>query len=254
MKYFFIHIILTSYSFSSQNAELLKTLQQALVVLPFSKKVNLYQKTIKKITQSKSTFFDTKKNSIVYLHGCAGIGPPEKFDMKFLASLGYLVLAPNSFARKNKQISCDAKNKVGGLHRGVLKLRLDEAKQAIDFLKKQSFIKNDIILAGFSEGAITTAKYKFENISKKLILGWGCHAGWPEYIGLEGKQDLKILSIVADKDPWFQTSYLSGSCNAFMYNRPNARAMVLINNKHHITSLKLARSQIKKFLLIQKTN
>ncbi|MCO4782353.1 MAG: dienelactone hydrolase family protein [Candidatus Cloacimonetes bacterium] len=224
------------------------TLDQALLALPNTKSIANFNLTLNKLKNINPTFFTKRHKAIVYMHGCAGLGYYEKLDMRLLADQGYLVYAPDSFARPDKKISCDAKKKQGGLHREVLALRLLEAKAAIDFLHTQAFIDKDIVLAGFSEGAITTAKYPHNDIHKKLILGWTCNAGWPEYIGLEGPLDLKVQAILSDKDPWFQTPYLAGSCNKFMYNRPEARSLVIMHNKHYVGDQDIAKKAIVQFL------
>lgn len=233
---------------SQQCSTVQSTLDEALIALPNTKTISNFDITINKLQKFNPNFFTKTHRAIVYMHGCAGLGKFEKLDIRMLADQGYLVYAPNSFARSDKKVSCDVVKKQGGLHREVLGLRLEEAKNAVEFLQTKPFIAKEITLAGFSEGAITTAKYPHENISKKLILGWTCNAGWPEYIGLEGPLDLKTQSILSDKDPWFQTPYLAGSCHKFMYNRPNARSLVIMHDKHYVSDQESAKQAIVEFL------
>ena len=56
-------------------------------------------------------------------------------------------------------------------------------------------------------------------MNARVIEGWTCHAGWPEYHGLSSYEGQPVLSLVATGDPWFQSHWNRGHCGAFMRNR-----------------------------------
>jgi hypothetical protein len=72
------------------------------------------------------------------------------------------------------------------------------------------------VLMGHSQGAITTATIANMPVAARVIEGWTCHAGWPEYRGLAAPPDQPVLALVGENDPWFQSHVLKGDCGAFM--------------------------------------
>ena len=60
---------------------------------------------------------------IIYLHGCSGFWRGTAQRANFFTQLGFAVIAPDSFARREKPVSCVPRRKIGGFHRGVLYLR-----------------------------------------------------------------------------------------------------------------------------------
>lgn len=164
---------------------------------------------------------------VIYAHGCAGLDNAALDAGIFLSGAGYIVIQPDSFARQNKPQSCDPAIPRGGLHRAVLGWRQAEIDFALQRLKSLGARgPSHIFLMGLSEGAITTATYSGEAFSGRIIEGWTCHAGWPEYIGLNSPRSEPVLSLVADRDPWFTLPVLQGDCGAYMANHQNAKSVV----------------------------
>ena len=70
---------------------------------------------------------------VLYAHGCDGLGRITTVSARFLAAAGYLVVAPDSFARAEKPVSCDPAIPRGGLHRAVLTVGFTVAGTVDDF-------------------------------------------------------------------------------------------------------------------------
>jgi dienelactone hydrolase len=156
---------------------------------------------------------------VIYMHGCNGFWTGTDRRVDFLASLGFAVIAPNSFSRKKVPTSCEPLNHRGGFYRPTLFMRQYEAAFAIQAARKLSWVDGDnIVLMGLSEGGVTTATFSGEPVTARIIEGWGCHAGWSEYHGLNAPVEQPVLSLVSDKDPWFQNPVLKGNCGEFMQN------------------------------------
>ena len=225
--------------------ELVHTLNEAIVAIPAE-----YYKgdapsdlfswgRMKKVKQELSNLVGEKKIPLViYLHGCIGFDWHTNHDISFLLRNGYAVLAPNSHARKYRPASCNPKTHTGGLFRGILAYRLAEASYAHEAAKNLQWVdKRNIFMMGFSEGGITTARYGRGGLSGRIILGWTCNSGWPEYRGISGPRDEPILAVVSSNDPWFRSPWVSGDCGRWMSVRRNAESVV-VNVKHHgISSL-----------------
>jgi len=164
---------------------------------------------------------------LVYAHGCAGIGKPSRHIGQALARRGWLVVQPDSFARRNKPKSCDAVWRIGGLHRAVLGWRQAEISHALNRLSDLGVADSaDIFLMGFSEGAIAVATFRGQPVRGRIIEGWTCHAGWPEYRGLNAPLDEPVLALVGARDPWFRAPVLHGDCGAYMTGRQGGRSIV----------------------------
>jgi dienelactone hydrolase len=157
--------------------------------------------------------------AVIYMHGCNGFWTGTDRRVDFLAKLHFAVIAPNSFARKKVPSSCDPLWHKGGMYRPTLIMRQNEAAYAIRMASKFPWVDSkNIFLMGLSQGGITTATFSGEPVKARIIEGWGCHAGWPEYHGLNAPTIEPVLSLVSDKDPWFQHPDLQGDCGEFMLN------------------------------------
>lgn len=172
--------------------------------------------------------------TIVYMHGCSGVDiASTKTARDFLLKGGFVVVMPNSYARIDKPLSCILAQHKGGLHRSVLAWRQDEARNAIHQARRLPFVDpNNIFLVGLSEGAITAATTTGnEPVNARIVEGWTCHAGWPEYFGLPAPPSEPVLSLSTVDDPWFQIAVLKGNCGVFM-NRNNGSKAIIFPTTH----------------------
>jgi dienelactone hydrolase len=164
---------------------------------------------------------------VVYAHGCTGLDETAAETGRFLARAGYLVVAPDGFARIDKPVSCRPVGHRGGLHRAVLGWRQAEVRSAIGRVRALPGVDaGRVYLMGFSEGGITAATMTGAPVRARVVEGWTCHAGWPEYRGLKAPPGEPVLALVAEKDPWFQIPELRGDCGRFMKDRPHSRSVV----------------------------
>ena len=165
---------------------------------------------------------------VIYLHGCDGIRNEALRDMEFLVSNNYAVILPDSFARNFRPKGCNPSTKKGGFFRGALNMRLAEARHVHEVAKTLPWVdKHKIFMMGHSEGGITTAKYARGGLAGRIIMGWGCHAGWAEYAGISGPKDEPIISFIASKESWLTGVNVSGDCGSFMSFRPNSESIVV---------------------------
>ena len=234
----FLILAITVYACAAINSafdpdEVGRTLDNALLEIPvmYLKKDNStslggYFKDVKPEFDKISS--EKKIPIVIYLHGCTGIDFETLRDMEFLARNNYAVIIPDSFARNFRPKGCDPATKKGGFFRGVLTMRLEEARHAHEVAKTLPWVdKHKIFMMGHSEGGITTAKYARGGLAGRIIMGWGCHAGWPEYTGISGPRDEPIISFIASKESWLTFVNVSGDCGSFMSFRPNSESIVV---------------------------
>ena len=168
--------------------------------------------------------------TVIYLHGCGGIWSGTYTRMDVFKRNGFAVIAPVSFARNKYPKSCDPVKKIGGFYRAVLKMRQLDALHAIRETRKLNWVDpNNIFLVGFSEGGIVSATLSTESgqpLRARVIEGWTCRAGWPEYRGLNAAAIEPMLTLVAEGDPWFQNYWTKGDCTKFINTENGSQSVV----------------------------
>ena len=83
----------------------------------------------------------------LYLHGCTGIGNLE--FLRDLADQGFVVIAPDSFARTYRPLQCDPETQTGGFNVFVYDFRLAEISFALEQLWSVEWADWDrMVLAG----------------------------------------------------------------------------------------------------------
>lgn len=218
-------------------AEIERTWQAGLVFLPGqSEPVKLAA-----LDSAAEAARGERRPAIVYMHGCDGLSIVTELTGRFLAAAGYVVVMPDGFARLAKPKSCDVATSTGGLHREVLGWRHAEAANAIRRTRALSFVRPDsVVLMGMSEGGVTTATFAGEPVKARIVEGWTCHAGWPEYQGLAAPAGEPVLALLGADDPWFANPVLKGDCGAFMTPENGSRSIVykaphLLAPYHYLT-------------------
>lgn len=197
---------------------------------------------------------DGKLPAVVYLHGCSGIWEGTHRRVRMMAELGFVTAAPASMARQKYAQSCDVQTNTGGMHRNVLKMRQNDAAYAVAQLRRLPFVDpNRIVIMGLSEGGITTATLRPQpGEVARIIEGWTCHAGWPEYKGLKAKSSTPVLSLLGKDDPWFQEPYLRGDCSRFMRPNNGSRSVVynsgVLGAEHELLDHSNPRKEVVRFL------
>lgn len=220
------------------DADLQRTWQRAFVIVPGES--GLVRGWIEDI-DARLEKIPPPRPTVIYLHGCDGLGRVGHDAARLLAEAGYAVIMPDSFARENKPRSCDGERQVGGFHRPVLGWRQAEANLAIGQARRLAWVDpGNIFLWGFSEGGITTATVTGEPVNARIIEGWTCHSGWEEYRGLDAPPNEPVLALLGDEDPWFRAPYFRGDCGAFMEGRPSSTSIVyrrpdFLATKHHLS-------------------
>ena len=179
--------------------------------------------TITKVNNSNNTF-----PLVLYLHGCTGIGNFSFFDR--LASRGYVVIAPDSFARRLRPRQCDPAKTRGGNNLFVYDFRSAEITYALERIESISWIDFDnLFLIGVSEGAVAAALFRGDVFNARVLAQWTC-TGAPLIEGIDAPAHEAILSIVRENDPYYSsdnTIAQSGDCGTFLAGRQNSESVIL---------------------------
>lgn len=235
--------------------ELARTWNAALVRVPTGKGRS------RKSTTSRLSAWKPSKGqkvpAVIYMHGSAGVWPGTHYRVKLMADLGFLVVAPASFAREKYAQSSDPRTHKCCMYRGVLGLRQNDAAFAIQQVRGLPYVdENKVVIMGLSEGGIIAATYKARStktkVTHRIIEGWTCHAGWPEYKGISASKTEPALSLVGQLDPWFQNKWTKGHCGPFM-NRGNGSASYVFKSgslasEHELLEHSQPRRALRQFL------
>lgn len=163
---------------------------------------------------------------VLYLHGCAGIGPTDKRWGPFLKDLGFVVVQPDSL-RRDRPISCDGASRKGGLFPGVYKLRLEEVDYARGQISKAAWAdQKHVFLMGHSEVGITVSLTTRSDFRGAVISGWHCAT-----TGLRIAAGIPVLAIDHDRDPWFP-GVPGGGCGKYFGDRPDSKMITLPGRDH----------------------
>lgn len=178
--------------------------------------------------------------AILFLHGCSGMNIDHVSAMR---DLGAVVFAPNSLAIPGRPVNCD----VGAAKEHIARLRLSEANFALGKMRNINWIDTDsIILAGFSEGGVTTALYNGNDVSGKIIFGWSCTSKNSFYDGIRGPSDIPVLAITGGEDRYLKNRVTSGRCGPF--SNPESRSIVLPGVGHNVINEPETIEALKRFL------
>ena len=172
---------------------------------------------------------------IVYLHGCAGFEKTDKKAIKALAKGGYIVVAPDSMARKFRPSQCSTGAKSGGANPFVFDFRMAEISYALQQLSRSEWADfKNLFVVGVSEGAVAVAHYRGDYFRARVMTQWTCQ-GSPLVRGLSAPPATPFLAVVQKNDPWYnqEGSKQAGDCGSFFDPASGSRSIVLDDGKKH---------------------
>jgi dienelactone hydrolase len=217
-------------------SDIARTFSQAFVLLPPARG--------EEVTVGKMSDADVRRKLsaaggrlpvMVYMHGCTGLQDPSV--LAGFAKQGFVVVAPNSFARRFRPLQCRPSSRTGGENIFVFDFRLSELSYAVHRLRGMAWVDPDrMILFGVSEGGVAAALYRGNEFNGRIIAQWTCH-GHPFVRGIAAPAGEPILAVVRKGDPWYdraRTRGQEGDCGAFFGDRPRSRSIVLDGAPGHV--------------------
>ena len=160
---------------------------------------------------------------VIYLHGCTGLGAYEFLEA--LARAGFVVVAPDSMARRWRPLQCNpwGHNSTGNMF--VFDFRMEELSYALQQLRGFAWADQDnLYLVGVSEGGVAAALYRGDEVKARVIAQWNCQ-GPAVMRGIAAPPQTPILSVVRGGDPWYER--MRPDCGEFLAGRPGSRSLVL---------------------------
>jgi dienelactone hydrolase len=206
--------------------ELDRVWQASIVMIPLAAGRHL-ESTINSL--DSGSFQSTRYPTVILLHGCDGVWKGTYRRMEIFANNGFAVITPVSFARNKYPKSCDVISKTAGLYRGIVSLRKNDASYAIRKGRELPWVDDEnIFLFGHSEGAIIAATLDDTEspVNARVVESWTCNASWSEYGGINAPIDEPVLTLLAEHDPWFHNSGITGSCEKYLDTTNGSKSIV----------------------------
>jgi dienelactone hydrolase len=174
---------------------------------------------------------------ILFLHGCGGPRSPRTFQ-----GLGAIVVAPNSFA-DGTACKPDAAYMVK-----VVSIRQGDIAYAAGQLKAAAWADPaKLVLAGYSNGAQTTATYPGDEFKARVIIAWTCNnPRVPAQNGVKGSGP--ALAVLGTADDYYKKIAVSGDCGAALAKREGSRSVLIKGGTHEILDHAETRAAVSAFL------
>ncbi len=184
--------------------------------------------------------------AVVYNHGCKGHGYSSRIALKVLSDAGFVVIAPNSFARKNRPETCDTKRKrriAGSPGRAVTAMRFEEIAYAATATPKLQWVdQQNLFIYGHSQGGRVVSAYSGEGFKAVATSGSRCPAG------VGAPADKPGIYMNAARDPWFHGKPPPGKCQTSAPQGALHTHPVYDTNKHVVLALPEAQMALINFL------
>lgn len=187
--------------------------------------------------------------TVVYLHGCGGIGWHDAEWARTLAAAGYAVVMPNSFRRQYRPRNCDPVTATAGSFPEAHAMRQEEIDYALTRLRTVPWVDpRNLFLMGHSEGGLAVAQWRGRGFRGHIISAWTCTSPYdPSFDGVWAPPTTPLLAIIFERDPWYRGS-TAGSCASKFGGRKDARQVTLPGSGHDTAYSREAREAVLRFL------
>jgi dienelactone hydrolase len=164
--------------------------------------------------------------TVIYLHGCTGLSVVRFLEQ--IANAGFVVVAPDSMARRYRPLQCNPWSHTPTGNLFVFDFRLAELSFALQQLRHLDWVDHgNIYLIGVSEGGVAAALYRGDDVRGRVILQWNCQ-GPAVMRGIAAPPQTPVLAMLRSSDPWYGRGAGAGrDCSEFLLGRPDSRASLL---------------------------
>ena len=237
----------------SDRQELNKTWSEALVYLPEElggisgrlMRGDAFNKALQATNPS------SKWPLILFLHYCEGLGHHRE-DMKRLSKLGFIVIAPDSFAREHRPLGCyEDREKFIRYFDAAIAFQKAELDFAVQKLGNFNWIDRDnLFLFGSGMGGLVAAHYEGNEFAGHLIEGWGCRGPNPIFDGIWALPEVRVFVTISKNTPFLNKNEgFSVDCEPFLKQRKDAVSVVLDRPAHQVSWYPKSYQQMIRFLM-----
>ncbi len=187
---------------------------------------------------------------ILFLHDCEGLGH-HRDDIENYSRLGFVVIAPDSFARKHRPMGCyEEQSRYIKYYDIAIAFRKAELDYAVGEISKLPWVdKNKMYLIGSGTGGMVAAHYQGDEFNGHVIEGWGCRHPNSIFDGIWAPVKVRIFSVISRNDLWYKdVAGYRADCASFMTGRRNSKSIVLDRPAHYVSWYSGSRPELIKFL------
>ncbi len=196
--------------------------------------------------QGKLAGLKKKRPTVIFSHGCAGLGRGNLRYMRLLARAGYAVVAPDSFARRYRPETCDPSQHrgiKGAPHRRVNQMRQEEIHHAAYRVRRIRWVdQKNLFLMGHSQGGTAAASYEGDGFKAHVTSGSVC------WRGVRSPRGTPILALYSEDDPWRRNRPADSCLRKARRRGVNMEFHLFEGRAHNLSRNKKARRLILDFL------
>lgn len=194
---------------------------------------------------------------VIFLHGSSGLGLPAIGEfMRWLGSLGFAAVAPDSFALPGRVTYKSPIDKAS--YERIHELRASEIVPTVRAVATMPWADaSRLVLIGTSEGSVPVARHAGAEFAARVLYAWSCEPNYfvesPRNAFADGKP---VLNIISATDPFFSRSngWLGnpaavGHCGAALKGHPAASVLLIPDAPHTLFNLPAARQATAGFLM-----
>ena len=193
---------------------------------------------------------------VLFMHGSSGLGLKAIAEwQQWLASLGVVSIAPNSFALKDRMTynSPIDKETYEKLHA----FRATEIDITLKYLNQMPWVDTQkIVLAGTSEGSVPVARYKGKEFVGRIMFAWSCEDNYFVTSHMTSiPDDQPTLNVISSTDPYFSSANnwignpeAIGHCVNVLKNNKKASIVLIPGGPHTVLTFSQAKGPVEGFL------
>lgn len=188
---------------------------------------------------------------ILFMHYCEGLGHHRE-DIRRLSKLGFIVLAPDSFAREHRPLGCyEDREKFIRYFDAAVGFQKAELNYAVQKLSAFDWIdRKNLFLFGSGMGGLVVAHYEGDEFAGHLIEGWGCRGPNPIFDGIWAPPQVRVFTTVSRNTPFLRKNEgFSVDCKTFTDQRTESVSAVLDRPAHQVSWYPTSFKPMIKFLM-----
>ena len=199
-----------------------------------------------RFVQDKLAGLRKKRPTVIFMHGCAGLGRGNLRYMRLLAQAGYVVIAPDSFARRYRPETCipsEHRGIKGAPHRRVNRMRQEEIHHAVYRVRRIPWVdRKSLFLMGHSQGGTAAASYEGNEFNAHIISGSVC------WRGVRSPSGTPFLAFYSEDDPWRRNRPADSCLRRATRRGVNMEFHLFEGRAHNLSRNERARRLILDFL------
>lgn len=189
---------------------------------------------------------------VIFFHDCgfAYNDPEARQQIKFIASLGYIIFAPDSFARRDRPRGCDRVERVFDTDVDQVKLRamrLEEIEYALDRVLALPWVdQKKIFIVGAGEAGDALLAFDSDLIAGRIALSPSC------MYDMVHTPATPTLIMRSDRDVWYDADHWAAAgpaCEQAFGNDPTVEIALVDGALHDPLIYPAARTRFWNFVV-----